>query len=128
MLLGAAKYLAETRRFSGRVALLFQPAEEDGGGGEVMVQEGVMDRFDIGEVYAIHNAPDVDFGHFFTTPGPLMAAVDTAWVTVTGKGGHGATPHETIEPVVAIVGMVQALQTIVTRNALALDELVISVT
>ncbi|TMV55387.1 amidohydrolase, partial [Thioclava sp. BHET1] len=92
------------------------------------VQEGVMDRFDIGEVYAIHNAPNVDFGHFFTTPGPLMAAVDTAWVTVTGKGGHGATPHETIDPVVAIVGMVQALQTIVTRNALALDELVISVT
>jgi hippurate hydrolase len=128
MLLGAAKYLAETRRFRGRVALLFQPAEEDGGGGEVMVQEGVMDRFDIGQVFGIHNAPNVPFGKFVTTPGPLMAAVDTATVYVTGKGGHGATPHETIDPVVAIVGMVGALQTIISRNLYTLDDLVLSVT
>ena len=93
MLLGAAKYLAETRNFAGTVALLFQPAEEDGGGGEVMVREGVMDRFAITEVYGIHNAPNLPFGHFHTTQGALMAAVDTAWVTVTGRGGHGATPH-----------------------------------
>ena len=73
MLLGAAKYLAETRRFTGRVALLFQPAEEDGGGGQVMVQEGVMDRFGITQVYGIHNAPNVAFGHFHTTTGALMA-------------------------------------------------------
>ena len=128
MLLGAAKYLAETRRFSGRVALLFQPAEEDGGGGEVMVKEGVMDRFGIGSVYGIHNAPNVEFGHFHTNPGALMASVDTAFVYITGKGGHGATPHECIDPVVAVVGMVGAIQTIIPRNVYALDEAVISVT
>ncbi len=128
MLLGAAKYLTETRRFAGRVALIFQPAEEDGGGGEVMVQEGVMDRFGIASVYGIHNAPNVPFGHFHTTPGPLMASVDTAFVYLTGRGGHGATPHECVDPVVAVVGMVQAIQTIIPRNVYALDEAVISVT
>jgi amidohydrolase len=128
MLLGAAKYLAETRNFAGTVALIFQPAEEDGGGGEVMVQEGIMDRFGIGQVYGIHNAPNVPFGHFTTTPGPLMASVDTAFVYIKGKGGHGATPHECVDPVVAVVGMVQALQTIIPRNVYALDEAVISVT
>ena len=128
MLLGAAKYLAETRRFAGRVALIFQPAEEDGGGGQVMVQEGIMDRFGIGQVYGIHNAPNVAFGHFHTTPGPLMASVDTAFVYITGKGGHGATPHECVDPVVAVVGMVSAIQTIIPRNVYALEEAVISVT
>jgi hippurate hydrolase len=128
MLLGAAKYLAETRNFAGTVALIFQPAEEDGGGGQVMVQEGVMDRFGIGQVYGIHNAPNVPFGHFTTTPGPLMASVDTAFVYITGKGGHGATPHDCIDPVVAVVGMVQAVQTIIPRNVYALEEAVISVT
>ena len=128
MLLGAAKYLAETRAFAGRVALIFQPAEEDGGGGEVMVREGIMDRFDIAQVYGIHNAPNVAFGHFKTTPGALMASVDTVFVYVTGKGGHGATPHDCIDPVVAVVGMVGALQTILARNVYALDEAVISVT
>ena len=128
MLLGAAKYLAETRRFAGRVALIFQPAEEDGGGGEIMVNEGIMDRFDIARVFGIHNAPNVPLGHFLTTPGPLMAAVDTATVTLTGKGGHGATPHECVDPVVAMIGMVGAIQTILSRNVYALDEAVISVT
>ncbi|MBC7477740.1 MAG: amidohydrolase [Pseudorhodobacter sp.] len=128
MLLGAAKYLAETRRFAGRVALIFQPAEEDGAGGQVMVQEGIMDRFDITQVYGIHNAPNVPLGHFLTTPGALMASVDTAYVQITGKGGHGATPHECVDPVVAVVGMVQAIQTIIPRNVYALDEAVISVT
>jgi hippurate hydrolase len=128
MLLGAAKYLAETRRFAGRVALLFQPAEEDGGGGQVMVQEGVMDRFGVTQVYGIHNAPNVEFGHFHTTTGALMASVDTAYVTITGKGGHGATPHECVDPLIAVVGMVQAIQTIIPRNVYALDEAVISVT
>ncbi len=128
MLLGAAKYLCETRRFTGRVALLFQPAEEDGAGGQMMVQEGVMDRFAIGQVFGIHNAPNVAFGHFLTTPGALMASVDTAYVYVTGKGGHGATPHECVDPVVAVVGMVGAIQTIIPRNVYALDEAVISVT
>ena len=128
MALGAAKYLAETRNFAGRVAFIFQPAEEEGGGGNVMVQEGIMDRFDIGQVYGIHNAPNLPLGHFHTTPGPLMAAVDTAWVTVTGRGGHGANPHECIDPIVAVVAMVQAFQTIIPRNVYALDEAVISVT
>jgi hippurate hydrolase len=128
MLLGAAKYLAETRKFSGRVALLFQPAEEDGGGGQVMVQEGVMDRFAITQVYGIHNAPNVPFGQFLTTPDALMASVDTAFVYITGKGGHGATPHECVDPVVAVVGMVGAIQTIIPRNVYALDEAVVSVT
>ena len=128
MLLGAARYLAETRRFKGRVALIFQPAEEDGGGGQVMVQEGIMERFGIGQVYGIHNAPNIPFGHFQTTPGPLMAAVDTATVRVTGQGGHGANPHECVDPVVAVVGMVQAIQTILSRNVYAMDEAVISVT
>ena len=128
MLLGAAKYLAETRNFAGRVALMFQPAEEDGGGGEAMVREGVMERFGIAQVYGIHNAPNVEFGRFNTVPGPFLAAVDTAWVRITGKGGHGANPHETADPVVALVGMVGALQTIVSRNAPPLDSLVVSVT
>ena len=128
MLLGAAKYLCETRRFAGRVALIFQPAEEDGGGGQVMVEEGIMDRFGVARVFGIHNAPNVTFGHFLTNPGPLMAAVDTATVRVTGKGGHAATPHECTDPIVAVVAMVQAVQTIITRNVHALDEVVISVT
>ena len=128
MLLGAAKYLAETRRFAGRVALIFQPAEEDGAGGQVMVEEGIMDRFQITQVYGIHNAPNLPFGQFFTTPGALMASVDTAFVYITGKGGHGANPHECVDPVVAVVGMVGAIQTIIPRNVYALDEAVISVT
>ncbi len=128
MLLGAAKYLAETRRFAGRVALLFQPAEEEGAGGMVMVKEGVMDRFDISQVYGIHNAPNIPLGHFLTNPGALMASVDTAFVYITGKGGHGANPHECVDPVVAVVGMVAAVQTIIPRNVYALDEAVISVT
>ncbi|MFN7598765.1 MAG: amidohydrolase, partial [Cereibacter sp.] len=92
------------------------------------VQEGVMDRFDVAQVYGIHNAPNLPFGTFLTTPGPYMAAVDTAYVYVTGRGGHGATPHETVDPVVAIVGMVSALQTIISRNLHTLDDLVLSVT
>lgn len=128
MLLGAAKYLCETRRFAGRVALMFQPAEEDGGGGQVMVEEGVMDRFDVKEVYGIHNVPDMPFGHFLTNHGPLMAAVDTLTVTLTGRGGHAATPHETVDPVIATVGMVAALQSILTRNLNPIEKGVISVT
>lgn len=128
MLLGAAKYLAETRNFSGRVALIFQPAEEAGGGGGVMVEEGIMDRFDISQVYAIHNVPGFDTGAFFTNPGPVMAAVDTFHVHIKGVGGHGAMPHEARDPVMAACGIAQAIQTIVSRNHHALNDLVISVT
>ncbi|MDF1803889.1 M20 aminoacylase family protein [Thalassovita sp.] len=128
MLLGAAKYLAETRNFAGRVALIFQPAEENGGGGGVMVEEGIIQRFDIGQVYALHNAPGFEEGSFFTTPGPIMAAVDTFHIHVKGVGGHGAMPHGTRDPVVATVAIVQAIQTISSRNSYALDDLVVSVT
>jgi amidohydrolase len=128
MLLGAAKYLAETRNFSGRVALIFQPAEEHGAGAEVMCREGIMERFGIGRVFALHNVPGLDEGRVLTTPGPIMAAVDTFHVHVTGKGGHGAMPHETLDPIPAALAIAQAMPTIVSRNNYALDDLVISVT
>ncbi|WP_281859241.1 M20 aminoacylase family protein [Litoreibacter halocynthiae] len=128
MLLGAARYLAETRNFKGRVALVFQPAEEGGGGAGVMVEEGIMERFDISEVYALHNNPSVPFGEFVTTPGPIMAAVDTFHIHIDGVGGHGAYPHETKDPVVATLGICNAIQTIVSRNHKSLDDLVVSVT
>jgi len=128
MLLGAARYLAETRNFKGRVALIFQPAEENGGGAGVMVREGVLEQFEIEQVYALHNSPGDAPGSFFTTPGPIMAAVDTFEINITGVGGHGAMPQETKDPVIAAVGMVQAIQTIVSRNNHTLDELVVSVT
>lgn len=128
MLLGAARYLAETRNFSGRVALIFQPAEENGGGAGVMVDEGIMDRFDIAQVYALHNAPGFDAGAFYTAPGPVMAAVDSFRIHIQGVGGHGAMPHETRDPVMAACGIAQAIQTIVSRNHYALDDLVVSVT
>ncbi len=128
MLLGAARYLAETRNFAGRVALIFQPAEEDGGGGDAMVRDGMMERFGISRVFALHNNPGQDEGSFQTTPGPIMAAVDRFEVHIRGRGGHGAMPHLTADPVVAAVGIVNAIQTIVSRNHYALDELVVSVT
>ncbi len=128
MLLGAARYLAETRNFAGRVALIFQPAEEGGGGAEVMVNEGALDRFDIAQVYALHNSPGTPTGQFWTTPGPIMAAADTFHIDVQGKGGHGAYPQDTRDPVIAAVAIVQAIQTISSRSHMALDDLVISVT
>jgi amidohydrolase len=128
MLLGAARYLAETRNFSGRVALIFQPAEENGGGAGVMVDEGIMETFDIAQVYGIHNAPGFVEGGFYTTPGPIMAAVDTFHIDIQGVGGHGAMPHETRDPVMAACGIAQAIQTIVSRNHYALNDLVVSVT
>ncbi len=128
MLLGAAKYMAETRNFAGRVALIFQPAEEDGGGAQVMCQEGMMDRFDIAQVYGIHNMPGLETGTFSTTPGPIMAAVDSFTIHIKGRGGHGAMPHETADPVVAACGIVQAIQTISSRNVHSAQEKVISVT
>ena len=128
MLLGAAKYLAETRNFAGRIALIFQPAEETGGGAELMVQEGMLERFDIKECYALHNMPDVPVGQFYTTPGPIMAAVDTFDINIKGEGGHGAYPQDTRDPIAAAVAMAQAMDTIVSRNHRALDDLVVSVT
>ncbi|WP_305968449.1 MULTISPECIES: M20 aminoacylase family protein [unclassified Mameliella] len=128
MLLGAAKYLAETRNFSGKVALIFQPAEENEGGGRIMVEEGMMDRFGIEEVYGIHNMPGGAVGHMHTNRGALLAGVDEFTIRITGQGGHGAMPFQTRDPVVCAASMVQALQTIVSRNVDALDRLVVSVT
>jgi len=128
MLLGAAKYLAETRNFTGTVALIFQPAEEAIGGARIMVEEGMIERFGIGQVFALHNAPGRPVGDFYTTPGALMAAVDTMHIHITGRGGHGAIPHETRDPVVAACAIVTAIQTIVSRNHHTLQDLVISVT
>lgn len=128
MLLGAARYLAETRNFAGRVALIFQPAEEGGGGAGVMVEEGMLDRFEIAEVYALHNVPGLPVGQFQTVPGPIMAAVDTFHIDITGRGGHGAYPQDTIDPLIAAVGMVQAIQTVISRNHDGRKDLVVSVT
>ena len=128
MLLGAARYLSETRNFSGRVALIFQPAEENEGGGRIMVEEGILDRFNIKNVYAIHNTPDVALGKFYTMPGPIMAGADKFHIDVVGVGGHGAYPHETKDPITAAVGIAQTLQTIVSRSRDPNDKLVVSVT
>ncbi len=128
MLLGAARYLAETRNFAGRVALIFQPAEEGGGGAGVMVEEGIMDRFDISEVFALHNTPGADEGSFYTTPGPIMAAVDTFEIFIKGVGGHGAYPQDTKDPVIAAVAIAQGVQTIVSRNHDGRQDVVVSVT
>ena len=128
MLLGAARYLSETRNFSGRVALIFQPAEENEGGGRIMVEEGILDRFNIKNVYAIHNTPDVALGKFYTMPGAIMAGADKFHIDVVGVGGHGAYPHDTKDPIIAAIGIVQTLQTIVSRSRDPNDKLVVSVT
>jgi hippurate hydrolase len=127
MLLGAAKYLAETRNFSGRVALIFQPAEEGGGGGQVMCQEGMMDTFNITQVYGIHNMPGAPLGTFHTNSGALLAAADTFYININGSGGHGAQPENTRDPLIAGSALVQAFQTISSRNLGGLDSAVISV-
>ena len=128
MLLGAAKYLAETRNFAGAVAVIFQPAEEGGAGGRAMVEDGLMERFGIDEVYGMHNWPGQPIGQFAIRPGPFFAATDTFSLTVTGRGGHAAKPHETIDPVVVASQIVLGFQTIVSRSADPVAQLVISVT
>lgn len=128
MLLGAAKYLSKTRHFKGSVALIFQPAEEGAGGGQKMVQEGIMDRFGISKVFGMHNAPGMAVGEFGICDGPIMAALDEFDLIVKGRGGHAAKPHETIDPVVIAAQIIVGLQTLVSRNTNPLDALVISVT
>jgi hippurate hydrolase len=128
MLLGAAKYLAETRRFTGTAVMIFQPAEEGGAGGRAMVEDGLMERFGIEEVYGMHNFPGIPVGHFAIRPGSLMAATDHFVIEIEGRGGHAAKPHATIDPVLVGAQIVQALQGIVARNIDPLKSGVVSVT
>lgn len=128
MLLGAAKYLAETRDFSGTVCVIFQPAEENEGGGRVMVEEGLFDKFPCDAVFGMHNWPGMPVGQFATCSGPIMAAFDVFEITVRGHGCHAAMPHLGIDPIVAAAQIVTALQTISSRNANPLDQVVVSVT
>ncbi len=127
MLLGAAKYLAETRNFDGTAVMIFQPAEEGGGGGNEMVKDGLMERFGVQEVYGMHNMPGIPVGQFAIRPGPMMAAADRFTITIEGKGGHAARPHDCIDPVVISAHVITALQTIASRNADPLESVVVSV-
>ncbi|MDQ2705991.1 MAG: M20 family metallopeptidase [Pseudomonadota bacterium] len=128
MLLGAAKYLAETRNFTGSVALIFQPAEEGGGGGNEMVKEGMMERFGISRVFGMHNMPGLPVGQFAIRPGAIMAATAEFTIRVTGRGGHAAMPHLSIDPIVAASQIVLALQTIASRTVDPAESVVVSVT
>ncbi len=127
MLLGAARYLAETRNFDGTAYVIFQPAEEGGGGGQVMVQEGLFERFPANEVYALHNWPGLAPGKMAVRAGPVMAATDEVQITVRGRGGHGAMPHLAVDPVVAAAHVITALQTIASRNVNPIDSVVVSI-
>jgi hippurate hydrolase len=128
MLLGAAKYLAETRNFAGTAVVIFQPAEEGGGGGKAMVDDGLITRFGITEVYGMHNMPGVPVGHFAVRHGPMMAAADRFTIEVEGKGAHAAKPHESTDTVLIVAHLITALQSIVARNVDPLDSGVVSVT
>ncbi|MDB5541772.1 MAG: Hippurate hydrolase [Devosia sp.] len=128
MLLGAAKYLAETRNFDGTVAVVFQPAEEGGAGGEAMVKDGLIERFGIKEIYGMHNMPGLPLGTFSIKPGAFYAATDNFTVDVVGKGSHAARPHAGVDTTVVASHIVLALQTIASRNADPLQSLVVSVT
>ncbi|MBS3648009.1 amidohydrolase [Pseudaminobacter sp. 19-2017] len=128
MLLGAAKYLAETRNFAGSVAVIFQPAEEGGGGGLAMVQDGLMERFGIEKVFGMHNMPGLPVGEFAIRPGPIMAATAEFTITIKGRGGHAALPHQAIDPIVIASHLVIALQTIASRTTDPADSIVVTVT
>ena len=127
MLLGAARYLAETRNFAGTVHLIFQPAEEGGGGGRVMCEEGLFARFDCDRVFAVHNRPDLALGRWGTRVGPFMAAADSFEIEVSGKGGHAARPHLLCDPMVVAANLVLAIQTIVARSVSPLESAVVGV-
>ena len=127
MLLGTARYLAETRNFAGTAYLIFQPAEEGGGGGQVMVKEGLFERFPADQVYALHNWPGLPAGQMAVKPGAVMAATDEVQVTLRGRGGHGAMPHLVVDPVVAAAQVISALQTIASRNVAPVDSVVVSI-
>ncbi|MBN9445235.1 MAG: amidohydrolase [Bosea sp.] len=128
MLLGAARYLTQTRDFDGTAVLIFQPAEEGGAGAKAMIDDGLISRFGIQEVYGMHNKPGVPVGKFEIAKGPAMAAADRIHIKIEGLGGHAAAPHRVNDPIVASCALVSALQTVASRNADPLESIVVSVT
>jgi hippurate hydrolase len=128
MLLGTAKYLAETRNFEGAVHFIFQPAEEGGGGGREMVKEGMMDRFKIEEVYGMHNYPGLPVGDFAIRSGPMMASADRLYIDIEGLGGHAARPHVSIDTVLVGAQIINQIQSVVSRNVDPLESAVVSIT
>jgi hippurate hydrolase len=127
MLLGAARYLAETRNFAGDAVVIFQPAEEGGAGAAAMIKDGLMDRFAIDQVYGMHNSPGIPIGSFAIRPGPIMAATDAIDIKIEGVGGHAARPHKCIDSVLVGSQLITALQSIVSRTVDPLDSAVISI-
>jgi amidohydrolase len=128
MLLGAARYLAQTRRFSGEVVLIFQPAEEGLGGARRMLAEGLFTRFPCDEIYGLHTWPNAPVGRVSLKPGAAMAAADNFDIIITGRGSHGAQPHHAVDPVMVAVSIAQALQTILSRNVNPLKTAILSIT
>lgn len=128
MLLGAARYLSESRNFNGTVVFVFQPAEEGFAGARAMIDDGLFERFPVDSIYGVHNMPGYPTGAIALSPGPVMAAADSFRVTVRGHGGHAALPHQTVDPIVAASAMVSALQSLVSRETDPLKNLVVSVT
>jgi hippurate hydrolase len=126
MLLGAARYLAETRNFAGDAVVIFQPAEEGGAGAKAMIEDGLMDRFGIDQVYGMHNGPGIPIGSFAIRPGPVMAATDSIDIRIEGHGGHAARPHKCIDSVLVGAQVINALQSIVARSLDPLDSAVVS--
>lgn len=127
MLLGAARYLAETRLFDGTAVLIFQPGEEGYAGARAMMEDGLFDRFPCEQVYAQHNSPDFPLGVIGVTPGPMQAAADTIRIHIIGKGGHGARPHQSVDPVLVAAHIITAAQSVVSRNLSAFDQAVVSI-
>jgi amidohydrolase len=127
ILMGAAKYLALTRNFDGTVVLIFQPAEEGLGGAKAMIDDGLFERFDCDAIYGLHNWPGLPPGMIGINPGPMMAAADKFEVVIQGRGGHGAHPYQTVDPVVVAAHVITALQSVVSRNVSALDSAVVTV-
>ena len=127
MLLGAAKYLSDTRNFDGEVALVFQPAEEGGGGAKEMIDDGLIEKFNIQEFYGMHNMPGLEIGQFSIKSGDFFAAADTFTIKIIGKGGHAAKPQETVDPVLISSNLVMALQSIASRNTNPTKDVVVSV-
>ena len=128
LLLGAAKYLSENPDFDGTVNLIFQPAEEGGGGANEMIKDGLLEKFPMSQVFGMHNWPDIPKGKFSICSGPIMAAVNTIQIKITGKGGHAAMPHQTIDPIIISSQIVTALQTITSRTIDPIETIVLSIT